>query len=77
MNPVERLDAAVSEHVAAIHRAAMGSPPGGGPEWDGLLRHHGLAPLDPRERAMIVTGMRLTRGAVPAEVRIALVGLSA
>jgi hypothetical protein len=75
MDPVEQLHAAITQHVGAIHRAASSSPAGGGPEWDGLMRHYGLAPLDPAERAAIVSGMRLSRGAVPAEVRIAFVGL--
>lgn len=71
----EALDAALTQHLAAIRRAAEGSPPGGGPEWDGLLRHYGIAPLEMQERQMIVQGMRMSRGAVPAEVRIVLVGL--
>jgi hypothetical protein len=75
MSTVEALDAAVTQHVAAIHRAAGTSPPGGGPEWDALLRHYGLTPLAHSERSFIVTSMRLARGAVPAEVRLALVGL--
>jgi hypothetical protein len=75
MGPIESLDAAITHHVQAIHRAAVACPPGGGPEWDGLLRHYGLAPLDPSERTFIVTHMRLSRGAVPAEVRSAFVGL--
>jgi len=36
-----------------------------------------LVPLDPAERAMILQAMRLSRGAAPAEVRIAFVGLRA
>ena len=75
MGPIESLDAAITHHVQAIHRAAVSCPPGGGPEWDGLLRHYGLAPLEPGERSFIVTHMRLSRGAVPAEVRSAFVGL--
>lgn len=76
MSPVQSLEAAVTQHVAAIHRAACASPAGGGPEWDALLRHYGLAPLDPQERSFIVTQMRLPRGAVPAEVRAAFAGLA-
>lgn len=75
MGPIESLDAAITHHVQVIHRAAASSPPGGGPEWDGLLRHYGLAPLDASERTFIVTHMRLSRGAVPAEVRSVFVGL--
>ncbi len=76
MGPVQSLEAAIAQHVAAIHRAASASPAGGGPEWDALLRHYGLAPLDPQERSFIVTQMRLSRGAVPAEVRAAFAGLA-
>jgi hypothetical protein len=75
MGPIESLDAAITQHVQTIHRAASACPPGGGPEWDGLLRHYGLAPLDHGERTFIVTHMRLSRGAVPAEVRAAFAGL--
>ncbi len=76
MSTVHALEAAVAQHVAAIHRAAGASPAGGGPEWDALLRHYGLAPLDPQERSFIVSHMRLPRGAVPAEVRTAFAGLA-
>jgi hypothetical protein len=68
MGPIESLDAAITHHVHAIHGAASSCPAGGAPEWDGLLRHYGLAPRDRHERSFIVTHMRLARGAVPAEV---------
>jgi len=74
MGPRE-LDAAITQHVSAIHSTAAASPPGGGPQWDTLLRHYNITPFDGQERAMIVQGMRLTRGATPAEVRVALQGL--
>ena len=69
------LEAALRQHVDVILRTASGAPPGGGAEWDGLLRHYGIAPLSPDERQMIVQYMHLARGAAPAEVRLALVGL--
>jgi hypothetical protein len=75
MGPVEALDAALAQHLAAVQRAAFGCPPGGGPEWDGILRHYGHAALDQQERTMIVQCMRLSRGAVPAEFRMVIVGL--
>jgi hypothetical protein len=75
MGPIESLSSAISHHVQTIHRAATSCAAGGGPEWDGLLRHYGLVPLDGNERAFIVTHMRLSRGAVPAEVRSAFMGL--
>lgn len=77
MGPVEALEAALAQHLAAVQRAAFNSPPGGGPEWDGVLRHYGHAALDPQERSTIVSCMRLSRGAVPAELRMVLVGLQA
>ena len=78
MGPVEALDAfgaALAQHLSAIQRTAISSPPGGGAEWDTLLRHYGHTPFDPQERAMSVSNMRLSRGAVPAELRVVLVGL--
>ena len=75
MGPVEALDAALSQHLSAIQRAAISSPPGGGPEWDGILRHYGVPAFDAQERAMIVSCMHLQRGAVPAELRVVLTGL--
>lgn len=77
MDPIQQLDAAIAQHLAAIQRTAMSAPPGGGPEWDALLRHYGLAPLPSDERLAIVQTMRMTRGATAAEVRIALAGLQA
>jgi hypothetical protein len=77
MGPVSALDAALTQHLGAIQRAAFGSPAGGGPEWDAMLRHYRVPALDPQERAMIVQCMHLSRGAVPAEVRIVLAGLQA
>ncbi|MDB5213394.1 MAG: hypothetical protein JWO86_1321 [Myxococcaceae bacterium] len=75
MGTVEALDAALAQHLAAIQHAAISSPPGGGGAWDPLLRHYGHAAFDPQERAMIVSCMHLTRGAVPAELRVVLIGL--
>ena len=75
MGPVEALDAALVQHLSAIQRAAIASPPGGGGEWDTLLRHYGHTPFDPQERTMSVSNLRLARGAVPAELRVVLLGL--
>lgn len=77
MGPVEALDAALLQHLSTIQRTAISSPPGGGAEWDTLLRHYGHTPFDPQERAMSVANMRLSRGAVPAELRVVLLGLQA
>lgn len=75
MGPVEALDAALMQHLSTIQRTAFSSPPGGGADWDTLLRHYGHTPFDPQERAMSVSNMRLSRGAVPAELRVVLLGL--
>jgi hypothetical protein len=77
MGPVEALDAALAQHLSTIQRTAFNAPPGGGPEWDGVLRHYGHAALDAQERSMIVSCMKLARGAVPAEFRMVLTGLQA
>lgn len=69
-------EAALRQHLDVILRTASNAPPGGGPDWDGLLRHYGIAPLAHDERQMIVQCMHLSRGAAPAEVRMALVGLA-
>jgi hypothetical protein len=75
MGTVEALDAALAQHLSAIQHAAIASAPGGGGPWDVLLRHYGHTPFAPQERAMIVQCMHLTRGAVPAELRVVLIGL--
>lgn len=77
MGPVEALEAALAQHLSAVQSTAFNSPPGGGAEWDGVLRHYGHAALDGQERSMIVSCMRLSRGAVPAEFRMVLAGLQA
>lgn len=75
MGPVEALDAALAQHLSAIQHAAISSQAGGGGAWDTLLRHYGHSAFEPQERAMIVSCMHLSRGAVPAELRIVLIGL--
>ena len=46
MDPVTALEAALAQHLGAIQRAAYGAPPGGGPEWDAMLRHYRVPALD-------------------------------
>ena len=75
MGFLEALAAAIEQHVIAIKTAAWDGPPGGGAAWDALLRHYGIPSLSPEERALIASRMQLVRGATPAEVRMALVGL--
>jgi hypothetical protein len=77
MGAIEGLDAALTQHLTAIHQTATSVPAGGGPAWDALLRHYGIAPLGDHERRFIVQHMRLARGAVPAEVRVVFTGLHA
>ena len=77
MGPVEALDAALMQHLTTIQRTAISSPPGGGGDWDTLLRHYGHTPFEPQERAVTVSMMKLSRGAVPAELRVVLLGLQA
>jgi hypothetical protein len=75
MGSIEALAAAIEQHVAAIRATAWNAPAGGGSSWDTLLRHYGILPLHADERAFLASHMKLSRGAVPAEVRIALAGL--
>lgn len=77
MVSAEALESTIAGHVAAIRDAALSSSAGGGERWDALLRHYGIAPLDAQERATIVDRLHLSRGAAPAEVRMALAGLEA
>jgi hypothetical protein len=72
---IDALASALVAHVRAVRDTAAASPAGGGPAWDGLLQHYRVAPFDPRERAVIVQHMRLTRGATPGEVRMVLASL--
>jgi hypothetical protein len=74
---VDALASAIVAHVRAVRETAAASPAGGGPAWDALLQHYRLAPFDLRERAMVVQCLRLTRGATPGEVRMALAALVA
>lgn len=76
MGPVQSFGATLQQHIDTIRRTAFASPAGGGPEWDGLLRHYGHTPIDPQERSMIVSCMRLARGATPAELRMVFAGLA-
>ena len=72
---IDALASAIVAHVRAVRDTAAASPAGGGPAWNALLQHYQLAPFDPRERAMVVQCLRLTRGATPGEVRMALAAL--
>ncbi len=75
MRAIESLGASIEQHVLYIHQTAASSPAGGGPAWDALLRHYGVLAFGPEERSTSVRCMRLTRGALPSEVRAALEGL--
>lgn len=69
------VEAAIAQHLQAIHQTAASSPAGGGPAWDALLRHYGVAGVSPQERAAVVSGLNLVRGATPGEVRIVIEAL--
>jgi len=75
-DPKSQLLAAVSDHVAAVHRTALASPPGGGPAWDALLAHYQLAGVGLAEREATVRGMGIQQGAVVAEVFMVLSALA-
>ncbi|MEJ7731101.1 MAG: hypothetical protein WKG00_18035 [Polyangiaceae bacterium] len=75
MGPVAHLDTAIAQHTGAIRAAAVACAAGGGPAWDAMLAHYGVARLADDERRQIVTAMRLSRGAVPAELRMLMAAL--
>jgi hypothetical protein len=75
MGPVESFAAALNQHLQYVQQTAAASPAGGGPAWDGVLRHYGAAGFDAQERATTVQYMRLSRGALPGEVRVVLEAL--
>jgi hypothetical protein len=73
--PAERVawvEAEVHRHAATILSAADRCPPGGNREWDGLLALYRVTPQPAVDRVSEVMGRRMTRGAVPTEVRRAL-----
>ena len=76
-DPVAALEAQLDAHLRAITDAALAAPLGGGPPWDGLLQHYGIAATPPLERQQVVAARAQTRGAVPSEVLLALRGLAA
>lgn len=76
MTPLDALEAAIAEHLRFVHERAGGSPAGGGPAWDALLAHYGVAGVGPGERAAVVRGLGLSRGATPGEVRLVFVALA-
>jgi hypothetical protein len=75
MGPVAHLDIAIAQHLDAIRAAALGSAAGGSAAWDATLAHYGVPRLADDERRQIVAAMRLSRGAVPAELRLLVAAL--
>jgi hypothetical protein len=72
---LEGFEAAMAQHLRAIHETAAASPPGGGPAWDQLLAYYGVQGVGAEERGAVAQAMGLGRGATPGEVRIVLDGL--
>jgi hypothetical protein len=66
------LEKTLDDHVRWIFETARRSPPGGGPEWDRVLAHYGVAAESADFRRRAAAEMRLTSGAVVVEVRHAL-----
>ena len=75
MRGPNELGAAIEQHIGWIHQTAASSAPGGGPAWDALLLHYGIAAFADEERALSVQCLRLRRGALPGEVRAVFSGL--
>src|SRR5450432_1605805 len=76
MSPIESLAASLEQHAQYVLQAAANTPPGGGAAWDAVLANYRIPPFPPDERAASVQNLRMTRGALPGEVRAVLSGLS-
>ena len=76
MGPVAHLDTAIAQHLDGIRAAAVASAAGGGPAWDAMLAHYGVARLADDERRQIVAAMVYRAAAVPAELPELLAGWS-
>jgi len=70
------LEGEVARHASVIVGGAGQCPPGGNRSWDELLGLYRVAPLSPVDRVSEVVGRRMTRGAVPTEVRLALASVA-
>jgi hypothetical protein len=71
------LEGEIGRHQITIVSAAGQCPPGGNRAWDGVLAAYRVAPLPPADRVSEAVGRRMTRGAVPTEVRRALESVAA
>ena len=66
----------VEAHVKAILDAARAAPPGGGRAWDQVLAFYGVTPDPAAARLAEVQRSEMASGAVPVEVRRALVAIA-
>jgi hypothetical protein len=71
------LEDEIRRHQSAIASAAWQCPPGGNRAWDGVLAAYRVAPQAPADRVSEAVGRKMTRGAVPTEVRRALESVAA
>lgn len=74
-NPIAALDQLISQHLSSILNTAYACPPGGNRSWNDLLAYYGVVPEAPAERLNTSRDLRMTRGAIPAEVGRVLDGL--
>jgi len=70
------LESEIARHSATLLACASQCPPGGNRTWDQLLGYYRVQPLSPADRVSEVVGRRMTRGAVPTELRLALESLA-
>lgn len=66
----------VEAHVKAILDAARTAPPGGGHAWDQVLAFYGITPDPPAARLAEVKRSEIGSGALPFEVRRALMAMA-
>ncbi len=69
---IDAVERFFEQELADVHEIALRSKAGGGAEWDGLLVHFGLLPAQSTARAEHVSALRMKKGALPGEVRLAV-----
>ena len=73
---LDAFEATLRNQVAFVLQTAGGSPPGGGPGWDGVLARFEIAGARPDRRGALAASRGLSRGAFPEEVEQVLLALS-
>lgn len=76
LQTIDAFEATLRNQVAFVLETAAGSPPGGGPAWDGVLGRFGIPGAPPDRRGALAASRGHTRGAFPEEVEAVLLALS-